>query len=116
MNSPSDAFLRSYAVPENRTNVKVLIENLDLPEIKKDFAVIADLKLIDILCGIQSTSSIHCCPYCTGNKVDKSGKPTNKKGTWVKGEVRTGQSLLDSYEAFVQSGSRRKDLKNSCLN
>ena len=50
---------RIDAVPENRTNVKVLIENLDLPEIKKDFAVIADLKLIDILCGIQSTSSIH---------------------------------------------------------
>ena len=103
---------RIDAVPENRTNVKVLIENLDLPEIKKDFAVIADLKLIDILCGIQSTSSIHCCPYCTGNKVDKSGKPTNKKGTWVKGEVRTGQSLQDSYEAFVQSGARRKDLRN----
>ena len=44
--------------------------------------------------------------------MDKCGRPTNKKGTWVKGEVRTGQSLLDSYEAFVQSGSRRKDLKN----
>ena len=35
-----------------------------------------------------------------------------KKGTWVKGEVRTGKSLLDSYEAFVQSGSKRKDLKD----
>ena len=44
---------RIDAVPENRTNVKVLIENLDLPEIKKDFAVVADLKLIDILCGFN---------------------------------------------------------------
>ena len=87
-------------------------DNLDLPDIKKDFALIADLKLIHIMCGIQSTSSIHCCPYCTGNKVDKCGKPTNKKGTWVKGEVITGKSLLDSYEAFVQSGSKRKDLKD----
>ena len=79
---------------------------------QKYSALIADLKLIDILCGIQSTSSIHCCPYCTGNKVDKCGKPTNKKGTWVRGEGRTGKSLLDSYEAFVQSGSKRKDLKD----
>ena len=39
--------------------------------------------------------------------MDKCGRPTNKKGTWVKGEVRTGKSLLDSYEAFVQSGSKR---------
>lgn len=52
---------RIDAVPQNRTNVKVLIENLDPPEIKKDNAVIVDLKLIDILCSIQSTSSIHCC-------------------------------------------------------
>ena len=44
--------------------------------------------------------------------MDKCGRPTNKKGTWVKGEVRTGKSLLDSYEAFVQSGSKRKDLKD----
>ena len=44
--------------------------------------------------------------------MDKCGKPTNKKGTWVRGEGRTGKSLFDSYEAFVQSGSKRKDLKD----
>ena len=103
---------RIDSVPENRTNVKVLIDHLNLPELRRDFCIIADIKLIDLMVGIQSTSSIHSCPYCTGNKVDKSGKPTNQKGTWVKGETRTGRNLVESYEAYTQSGSKRKNLKN----
>ena len=103
---------RIDAVPENRTNIKVLIDKLDLPGLQREFCIIADIKVIDLMLGIQSTSSIHSCPYCTGNKVDKFGRPTNQKGTWVRGEVRTGKSLRESFEAYSQSGSKRKNLKN----
>ena len=99
-------------VPENYTNVKVLMNKIKLDELRKDFCVIADLKLIDIMTGIQSTSSIHSCPYCTGSKLDKFGKETNKKGTWYKGELRTGNSLKEKYQAYADSGSERKHLRN----
>ena len=91
-------------VPENRENVKVLIENLNLPELQKDFAVMADLKLIDIMCGIQSTSAMHRCPYCNGVKVDKTGKETNRNGTWIKGTPRTGKSLRKEAEQYEAIG------------
>ena len=72
-------------VPENYTNVTVLMSKLDLHELRKDFCVVADLKLVDIMVGIQSTSSMHPCPYCDGAKIDKNGLKTNQKGTFVKG-------------------------------
>ena len=91
-------------VPENRDNVKVLIDRLNLPDLQKDFCVMADIKLIDILCGIQSTSSIHPCPYCNGVKVDSAGKETNGNGTWVKGTPRTGKSLREEAEQYQATG------------
>ena len=42
-------------------------------------------------------------------------KADKQKGYLGEGEGRTGKSLLDSYEAFVQSGSKRKDLKDFIL-
>ena len=63
--------------------------------------------------GIQSTSSMHPCPYCDGFKVDKKGKKTNQKGTFVQGEKRTGKTLQTDFESFSSRGqSDRKQLMN----
>ena len=76
---------RVDSVPENHFNLKVLLNSQHLHELSKDFRISCDLKLIDILLGIQSCSSLHPCPYCEGYKINRSGEKTNKKGIWVKG-------------------------------
>ena len=56
---------------------------------------------------------MHPCPYCDGYKVDKQGRKTNQKGTFVKGQKRTGKSLLENFESYrTQGGSNRKNLQN----
>ena len=95
---------RIDSVPENRENVRVLIEKLNLPDLQQDFAVMADIKLIDIMCGIQSTSSTHPCPFCNGVKIDSKGKETNQNGTWVKGTPRTGKTLREDSEQYQAIG------------
>ena len=100
-------------VPENRENVKVLVEKLNLPELQKDFKIVADIKLIDIMCGIQSTSSTHPCPYCKGAKLDKNGRETNGKGTFVKGEPRSMKNLReDAHEYSTVGFPNRQTLRH----
>ena len=41
------------------------------------------------------------CPYCTGAKLDKNGRETNGKGTFVKGEPRTMKNLREDAEEMV---------------
>ena len=63
-------------VPENRHNIEKLLDSLNLPDFKEDFQITCDLKLINIVAGIQSCSSLYSCPYCEGSKVSADkGKP-----------------------------------------
>ena len=95
-------------VPENRGNVKVLVDQLHLPALQSEFKIVADIKLLDIMCGLQSTSSIHPCPYCTGAKLDKNGRETNGKGTFVKGEPRTMKNLREDAEEYCTNGLQKR--------
>ena len=72
---------RVDAVPETYFNLTQLLGTLNLTTLDKDFGVVCDLKVIDILVGLQSTSSRHCCPYCKGAKYDIKGDFTNN-GLW----------------------------------
>ena len=92
---------RVDCVPECNHNLKVLLDALELPRLHKDFRIVCDLKVVDILLGIQSCSAIHSCPYCEGYKVNKLGIKTNQKGLWVKGNPRTMNSLMNSYENWM---------------
>ena len=104
---------RVDSVPENHFNLKVLLNSLNLHELSKDFIFSCDLKLIDILLGIQSCSSLHPCPYYEGNKINRCGEKTNKKGIWVKENPWTMKSLTDSFSNWVhETGSNRKLLKH----
>ena len=100
-------------VPENRANVKVLVDKLNLPDLQKDFKIVADIKLIDIMTGIQSTSSTHPCPYCKGVKLDKKGRETNGKGTFIKGDPRSMKNLReDSHEYSTIGFPNRQTLRH----
>ena len=59
---------KADGVPEIRANVEILLDSLNLPELTEDFQLVCDLKLANIILGIQSCSSLYSCPYCEGSK------------------------------------------------
>ena len=83
------------------------------PHKTEDFQLVCDLKLANIILGIQSCSSLYSCPYCEGSKVDKDGKPTNGRGCWQPGELRTLRNITaNQSEWALKTNSNRKQLKN----
>lgn len=88
---------RVDGVPETYDNLTQLLGTLNLPTLDKDFVVVCDLKVIDILVGLQSTSSRHSCPYCKGAKIDTNGDFTNN-GLWnLDAERRDFEDLTSDY-------------------
>ena len=85
-------------VPECYENLEIVMNRLKLKRLSKQFALVCDVKLIDILVGLQGCSSMYPCPYCMGCKLDDSGKPTNQRGTFQKGEPRTFRNVKEQFE------------------
>ena len=85
-------------VPECFENLEIIMNRLKLKQVKKEFALVCDVKLIDILVGLQGCSSMYPCPYCMGCKVDDLGNPTNQRGTFKKGAKRTFGNVKDQYK------------------
>ena len=95
---------RVDAVPENYVNFTQLLGTLNLATLDKDFGVVCDLKVIDILVGLQSTSSRHCCPYCKGN--------FSKNGLWnLDAERRDFENMTRDYERYRAEANNRRRLK-----
>ena len=80
---------RVDSIPENYHNLKTILDTLNLPELSQNCQIVCDLKVINILLGLQSCSSMHPCPYCMGYKTDKNGLKTNQKGRFHPGKPRT---------------------------
>ena len=95
-------------VPECYENLETIMARLQLKKLKKEFSLVCDIKLIDILVGLQGCSSMYPCPYCMGCKLDDDGKPTNQRGTFRKGEPRT---FKNTKEEFVRSNTKHKNGK-----
>ena len=49
-------------VPENRTNVEILLNSLNLPLLSQDYQLVMDLKMTNIVLGIQTCT----VPVCLG--------------------------------------------------
>ena len=100
-------------VPENRHNIEKLLDSLNLPNFREDFQITCDLKLIKIVAGIQSCSSLYSCPYCEGSKVsNESGKPTSGRGKWKAGDLRTFGSIAEHQSKWrEETNGNRKLLK-----
>ena len=93
-------------IPENYENMAIIVDKLKLNQFSKDIKMVADLKLINILNGLQSSSSTYPCAY------GKCKKPTKLSG-WVKGEDRTIQNILIDQESWETSTNKnRSQLKN----
>ena len=81
------------AISETYNNIKTLLDLLDLDSIH--FIIASDLKLCNIILGLQSHSATHCCLYCEGSKP------------WlISACLRTLNSLKESYNAYVRDGSK----------
>ena len=57
-------------VPENYINLKVILDEMKLHKIPKNVSLSCDLKVVNIILGISSCTSMNGCPYCEGYKVD----------------------------------------------
>ena len=88
---------RADEVPECYENLETIMNRLKLRSLSKQFALVCDVKMIDILVGHQGCSSMYPCPFCLGCKLDDSGKPTNQKGIFKKGEPRTFRNVKEQY-------------------
>lgn len=90
-------------IPETYHNVKIILKALRLQRITFDFCLTTDLKLMNIIMGIQSNSATYPCVFC------ESPRPFTTKGL-----VRTLGSLRKLYEEFQNSGGKKKDAKDYC--
>ena len=74
---PNRTFIVAKAdgVPESYYNLKIILDSMNLHLIPHNISLCCDMKVMNIILGIRSCTSMHGCPYCEGFKVDdKSGK------------------------------------------
>ena len=90
-------------VPETHHNLSVIMELTQPYEV--EFTLSHDLKLANILAGIQSHSSKYPCVYgeCTRDE---------KTGVWFKGQDRTSGNIEKHRKEWILSGGNRNQLKN----
>ena len=95
-------------IKENYENVNTIISSINNFDRIKYF-ICSDLKLINIICGIQSCSSKHPCPYCLAESHNLFSSEFPK---------RSVKSISDSSHAFKRAGSVAKDSKmyGNCIN
>ena len=89
------------SVPESYQNLKILMNLISLNEIY--YKISSDLKLANILIGIQTFSAKYPCPY---------GECTHSEGRneWVKGKDRTVKNIVQNKDRWLQD-NKHKSLK-----
>ena len=103
---------RVDGVPETYSNLTQLLSPLNLPALDKEFGVVCDLKVINILVGLQSCSSRHSCPYCQGAKRNENGDFA-KDGLWNLDAVRRDfENLTSDYVEYREEANERRRLKD----
>lgn len=86
-------------VQESYENVSRILQVLDLTTLGK-FKIAADQKLINVLCGLQSHSCTHPCPWCIGSSPWTEEAP-----------LRTIGMLKADYSGWLEAGSVLKKAK-----
>ena len=95
------------SIKENYENVNTIMDKItNFDRIK--YYICSDLKLINIICGIQSSSSKHPCPYCIADNSNLFLENFPK---------RSVNSITISASAFQRAGSAIKEcmLYDNCL-
>ena len=89
-------------IKETYDNIKLILSKIkNFHKIK--YYICSDLKLINMISGIQSCSAKHPCPYC---------ETDNLRDFEEKFEYRTFASINCSVEAYKAAGSIVKNAKN----
>ena len=98
-------------IPESTHNLRVIFDAIKINELSKKYKMIGDLKVYNLLMGMQSSGSTHPCPYGLCYKVDQMGRKTNQKGSWVKGDDRTLEGNAEEATAYAETSQNRATLK-----
>lgn len=96
-------------VQENYNNISIIWTKLKLNEHLENATVAADLKLINLCCGLQTCSSSHPCAYCEAS--------SNNLG--VCGNYRTVNGCTNDFENWKSQTNADKKLTkkfNNCVN
>ena len=88
---------------ETYGNLRKVMELLGCQSSKLHLRISADIKCINLLCGIGCALSTFPCPFCLW-RYDA--------GDIGDSELRSFQSIIDSYNAWKESGGKAKDLKH----
>ena len=88
--------------PETYSNCKKIFDFLDINNMPS-YVVSADMKLHNIMLGLQSHSSAHPCGYCL--------QPAGFKDT-SDYPLRTIEGIISSNAAWIEYSLNRKDLKH----
>ena len=95
------------SILETHENLNIIFSKLNLERVR--YFICSDIKLINIITGIQSSSSKHPCPYCNSSNIKDFDTASN---------YRTIGSNKQSALAFETAGSVKKDAKlyTNCIN
>ena len=93
----------SEDLQENYSNVSQIFELINMRD--QDFVLSCDLKLANIICGLQAHSSAHPCTWCESSAKDLLNQ----------GKLRTFQSLDQNVSLFNAAGSNIKRARD-CMN
>ena len=85
------------SVPETHENTKAIMKALNLENVKLDFCLTADMKLQNIIMGLQGGSSTYPCVYC------ESARPFTKSG-----KLRTLGRIRKLSKSFKRSKKKNK--------
>lgn len=89
-------------IDELYRNVQICLENIDGLHDLPPFVVTTDLKLANVLCGLQSHGAHHPCCYCEGTS-----------GIWESdARMRTVRNIRENYVSWIKSGGNLVDCKH----
>lgn len=93
-------------VEESWHNIKTILDKLEISSLSGSILSV-DMKVQLILCGKQTASSKHPCPYCECSPPFTCNCPRNTIG-----------SLESHYASYVSAGSKKSTAKNfqNCVN
>ena len=86
-------------VPENYCNMKKLWLKAGIDKLKYKFTIATDMKLINILLGLQNHSCMHPCCWCDADK----------NNLHKKGKQRTFSSLINLFFDYKDANARKED-------
>ena len=81
---------------ENHSNLRTIVQLLNLEEV--EFALAADLKLLNLFLGLSSHSGAHACIYCEGTMSLEPGLP------------RTFSRIIQQHASYEEAGAIKADM------